>query len=122
MRDEVGRGDREELVRQTAEQVLDVIGDEHELARVRDHTFVMSVSADSRADIDKLAGSITENTSGRIIDVRDNSLTISVGVGLAITGSEPPEPATLAEQAESALVEALRAGGGSFVRYRPRVS
>ncbi|HLR87937.1 MAG TPA: EAL domain-containing protein [Wenzhouxiangella sp.] len=122
MLDKVGIGASDELVRETAELLRDVIGDEHELARLRDHTFVMSVSADSRADIDKLAGSITENTSGRIIDVRDNSLTISVGVGLAITGSEPPEPATLAEQAESALVEALRAGGGSFVRYRPRVS
>lgn len=122
MLDKVGIGASDELVRETAELLRDVVGGEHELARLRDHTFVMSVSADSRADIDKLAGSITENTSGRIIDVRDNSLTISIGVGLAITGSEPPEPATLAEQAESALVEALRAGGGSFVRYRPRVS
>ncbi|HLS05852.1 MAG TPA: EAL domain-containing protein [Wenzhouxiangella sp.] len=120
--DKVGIGASDELVRETAELLREVVGEEHELARLRDHTFVMAVSAGSRADIDKLAGRVTENTSGRIIDVRDNSLTISVGVGLAITGSEPPEPATLAEQAELALVEALRAGGGSFVRYRPRVS
>src|SRR5699024_6745859 len=84
--------------------------------------FALIADSSDRNEAEKLASDIVDNTSGRIIDVRDNSLTVSAGVGLAIAGSELPQPIVLIEQAESALTESLRAGGNSFVRYRPRVS
>jgi EAL domain-containing protein (putative c-di-GMP-specific phosphodiesterase class I) len=76
----------------------------------------------NRSEAEKLASEIVERCSGRILDVRENSLTVSASVGVAVAGSELPKADTLVEQAESALAEALRAGGNGFVRYRPRVS
>ena len=120
--DKVGVGATDDLVRETAELFRDVVGKDYTMARLRDHTFALIADCADRAAAEKLASDIVENCSGRIIDVRDNSLTVSVSVGLAIAGSELPHPEALIEQAESALAEALRAGGSGFVRYRPRVS
>lgn len=120
--DKVGVGATDTLVEETAELLRDVVGKNHTMARLRDHTFALIADCADRGAAEKLASGIVENCSGRIIDVRDNSLTVSVGVGLAIAGSELPQPEALIEQAESALAEALRAGGNGFVRYRPRIS
>ncbi|RFF31906.1 EAL domain-containing response regulator [Wenzhouxiangella sediminis] len=120
--DKVGVGATDDLVSGTGDLFRDVVGKDYTMARLRDHTFALIADCDDRAQAEKLASDIVENCSGRIIDVRDNSLTVSVGVGLAIAGSELPHPEALIEQAESALAEALRAGGNGFVRYRPRVS
>ncbi|RFF28353.1 MULTISPECIES: EAL domain-containing protein [unclassified Wenzhouxiangella] len=120
--DKVGVGATDDLVRETSELFRDVVGEEYTMARLRDHTFALVADCKDRSEAEKLASEIVENCSGRIIDVRDNSLTVSVAVGLAVAGSELPHPEALIEQAESALAEALRAGGNGFVRYRPRVS
>jgi diguanylate cyclase (GGDEF)-like protein/PAS domain S-box-containing protein len=120
--DKVGVGATDDLVRGTSELFQDVVGEDHTMARLRDHTFALIADCSDRAEAEKLASDVVENCSGRIIDVRDNSLTVSAAVGLAIGGSELPHPEALIEQAESALAEALRAGGNGFVRYRPRVS
>jgi len=120
--DKVGVGATDDLVRETAELFRDVVGEDYTMARLRDHTFALIADCADRSEAERLASDIVENCSGRIIDIRDNSLTVSVGVGLAIAGSELPHPEVLIEQAESALTEALRAGGNGFVRYRPRVS
>ncbi|HSH27437.1 MAG TPA: diguanylate cyclase, partial [Wenzhouxiangella sp.] len=120
--DRVGVGATDDMIREASELFRDVVGEDYTMARLRDHTFALIADCADRAQAEKLASDIVENCSGRIIDVRDNSLTVSVGVGLAIAGSELPHPEALIEQAESALAEALRAGGNGFVRYRPRVS
>ncbi|WP_376696030.1 EAL domain-containing response regulator [Wenzhouxiangella sp. EGI_FJ10305] len=120
--DKVGVGATDDLVRETSELFRDVVGEGYTMARLRDHTFALVADCSDRGEAEKLASEIVENCSGRIIDVRDNSLTVSVAVGLAIAGSELPHPEALIEQAESALAEVLRAGGNGFVRYRPRVS
>ena len=120
--DKVGVGATDDLVRGTAELFREIVGENHTMARLRDHAFALIADSADRAEAEKIASDIVENCSGRIIDVRDNSLTVSTSVGLAIAGSELPHPEGLIEQAESALAEALRAGGNGFVRYRPRVS
>lgn len=120
--DRVGVGAADDMIREASELFRDVVGEDYAMARLRDHTFALIADCADRAQAEKLASDIVENCSGRIIDVRDNSLTVSVSVGLAIAGSELPDPEVLIEQAESALAEALRAGGNGFVRYRPRVS
>ncbi len=120
--DKVGVGATDDLVRGTAELFREIVGEHYTMARLRDHAFALIADSSSRAEAEKLASDIVENCSGRIIDVRENSLAVSASVGLAVAGSELPYPEGLIEQAESALAEALRAGGNGFVRYRPRVS
>lgn len=120
--DKVGVGATDDLVQGTAELFREIVGENHTMARLRDHAFALIADSADRAEAEKIASDIVENCSGRIIDIRDNSLTVSTSVGLAIAGSELPHPEGLIEQAESALAEALRAGGNGFVRYRPRVS
>ncbi|WP_376690957.1 EAL domain-containing response regulator [Wenzhouxiangella sp. EGI_FJ10409] len=120
--DKVGVGATDDLVRGTAELFREVVGEGYTMARLRDHTFALIADSADRSEAEKIASDFVENCSGRIIDVRDNSLTVSASVGLAIAGSELPHPEALIEQAESALAEVLRAGGNGFVRYRPRVS
>lgn len=120
--DKVGVGATDDLVRESAELFRGAAGEDYTMARLRDHTFALIADCSDRSEAEKLASEIVEQCSGRIIDVRDNSLTVSASVGLAIAGSELPRPEALIEQSESALAEALRAGGNGFVRYRPRVS
>jgi len=120
--DKVGVGATDDLVRESAELFRGAAGEGYTMARLRDHTFALIADCSDRSEAEKLASEIVEQCSGRIIDVRDNSLTVSASVGLAIAGSELPRPEALIEQSESALAEALRAGGNGFVRYRPRVS
>lgn len=120
--DKVGVGATDDLVSATSELFQDVVGNDYCMARLRDHAFALIADCADRAQAEKLASDIVERCSGRIIDVRDNSLTVSAAVGLAIAGNEMSDPQTLVEQSESALTEALRAGGKGFVRYRPRVS
>ncbi|QKK02506.1 MAG: EAL domain-containing protein [Pseudomonadota bacterium] len=119
--DKVGVGATDELIRASAELFESVTG-ERPMARLRDHTFAVIADCADRAEAEKLAGSMIEQCSGRIIEVREASLTVSASVGLAVAGSEVDDSEKLVVQAESALAEALRAGGKGFVRYRPKVS
>jgi multidomain signaling protein FimX len=120
--DKVGVGATDDLVRETADLFRDVVGGDWPMARLRDHVFAIFARFDDRDQAEALASRIVENSTGRILDVRDTSLTVSASVGLAIAGSEVDSVEILIEQSESALGEAIHAGGKGFVRYRPRVS
>lgn len=120
--DKVGVGATDNLISEVAGLFQKVVGEDRITARLRDHTFGLLADITSREEAEKLATSLVEGCTGKIIEVRETSLTISASVGLAIAGSEVPEPEALVEQAETALNEVLRAGGNGFVRYRPRVS
>jgi multidomain signaling protein FimX len=118
----VGLGATDALIREAAELFKAASGEFMAMARISDHSFGVLVDHDSREQSEALAASIVDHCSGRIIDIRDTSLTISASVGLAVAGSEVPDPVSLVAQADSALNEALHAGGSAYVRYRPRVS
>ena len=120
--EKVGVGATDSLVGEAAKMLQSVVGDRGVTARLRDHTFGILADTNNREEAEKLATTLVEGCSGKIIEVRDTSLTISGSVGLAVAGSEVPEPESLVDQAETALNEALRAGGNGFVRYRPKVS
>ena len=120
--DKIGVGATDSLIGEAAKLFQSVVADNGETARLRDHTFGVLADTESREEAEKLATRIVEGCGGKIVEVRDTSLTISGSVGLAVAGSEVPEPESLVEQAETALNEALRAGGNGFVRYRPKVS
>jgi multidomain signaling protein FimX len=122
LQSKLGLGATDDLIRETAALFKSVAGENNSMSRLSDHTFGIIAETDNREEAEALAAKIVDQCSGRIIDVRDTSLTISASVGLAIAGSEPPDPGTLLAQSDSALSEALRAGGNAYVRYRPRVS
>ncbi len=122
LQSKLGLGATDALIRESADLFNQAVGQSLAMARISDHTFGVLVDVDSREQAEKLAARIVDQCSGRIIDVRDTSLTVSASVGLAMAGSELNEPDTLLSQSDSALSEALRAGGNAYVRYRPRVS
>ena len=122
LQSKLGLSATDALIREAAEMFKEAIEDDSSMARLSDHTFGILVDLDNREQAENLAARIVDKCSDKLIDVRDTSLTVSASVGLAIAGSEPPDPATLLAQADSALSEALNAGGNAYVRYRPRVS
>jgi diguanylate cyclase (GGDEF)-like protein/PAS domain S-box-containing protein len=121
LQSKLGLGATDSLIRESARLFEDAISDTEAMARVSDHTFAIIADA-GREEAEAIAARIIDHCSGRIIEVRDTSLTVSASVGLAVAGSELSEPDVLVAQADSALYEALHAGGNAFVRYRPRVS
>ncbi len=118
----VGVGASDALIKEAGNLFREILGEERPIARFREHRFGLLADINSREEAEKLATSIVENCNGKIIEVRETSLTITASVGLAVAGSEVPEPESLMEHADAALSEAMQAGGNSFVRYRPRVS
>ena len=122
LQSKLGLGATDALIRESAKLFEEAIGETLGMARVSDHTFGILADTTSREEAEALAARIIDHCSGRIIDVRDTSLTISASAGLSVAGSELKEPDVLVAQADSALYEALHAGGNAFVRYRPRVS
>ncbi len=122
LQSKLGLSATDALIREAADLFKSALDDESTMARLSDHTFGVLVDFDNREQAETLAARIVDQCSDKLIDVRDTSLTVSASVGLAIAGSEPPDPATLLAQADSALSEALNAGGNAYVRYRPRVS
>ncbi len=120
--DKVGVGATDTVTSEAAKLFLSIVGEDSVSARVRDHTFGLLAETESRQEAEHLATRIVEGCGGKILEVRDTSLTVSASIGLSVAGSEVPDPENLIEQAENALNEALRAGGNSFVRYRPKVS
>ncbi len=122
LQSKLGLSATDALIREAAEMFKSAIDDDSSMARLSDHTFGILVEVEGRQQAEAMAARIVDQCSDKLIDVRDTSLTISASVGLAIAGSEPPDPETLLAQADSALSEALNAGGNAYVRYRPRVS
>jgi diguanylate cyclase (GGDEF)-like protein/PAS domain S-box-containing protein len=122
LQSKLGLGATDALIQESAQLFAGAAGETLAMARVSDHSFGVLFQSDSREEAEKRAATIVDQCSGRIIDVRDTSLTVSASVGLAISGSELSDPDALLAQADSALSEALRAGGNAYVRYRPRVS
>ncbi|QOC21133.1 EAL domain-containing protein [Wenzhouxiangella sp. AB-CW3] len=120
--EKVGVGASDNLISEQAKLFQSIVGKDQVVARLRDHTFGLLADCKSREEAEKLATRIVEDCNGKLLEVRDTSLTVSGSVGLAVAGSEVPEPVTLIDQAEMALAEALRSGGNSFARYRPKVS
>jgi multidomain signaling protein FimX len=118
----LGIGATDALIRQAAELFKSAAGEHMAMARISDHSFGILVDHDSREQSEGMAAGIVDHCSGRLIDINDTSLTVSASVGLAVAGSEVPDPVSLVAQADSALNEAIHAGGNAYVRYRPRVS
>ena len=73
-----------------------------------------------RSEAEALATKIVETFSGRILEIRDRSPQVTASVGLAVGGAQSFSADELLAQAESALREAERTGGNSYVRYRPK--
>lgn len=120
--DKVGVGATDALIKESADMFREAAGENAQMARLRDHTFAMFADLPDREQAEKLAGTIVENCSDHIVEVRDTSLTVSASVGLTVAGSEVDSAETLIEHADQALNEATRGGGNAFVRYRPRIS
>ncbi|TVQ30244.1 MAG: EAL domain-containing protein [Wenzhouxiangella sp.] len=118
----LGLGATDALIRESAALFRAACGEDCVMARLSDHSFGILANIETREEAEAMAARIVDHCSGKIIDVRDTSLTVSASVGLAVAGSEIDDADMLLSQADSALHEALHAGGNAYVRYRPRVS
>ena len=122
LQSKLGLGATDALIREAAKLFQTACGEDCVMARLSDHSFGIIASLNSREEAEALAARIIDHCSGKILDVRDTSLTVSASVGLAVAGSQIEDAETLLAQADTALHEALHAGGNAYVRYRPRVS
>lgn len=107
------------LIRQAADVFREVISEDLLLTRLADHIFAARIWFRERSEAEALATRIVETFSGRILEIRDKSPQVTASVGLAVGGSQTFSADELLAQAESALREAERTGGNSYVRYRP---
>lgn len=122
LQEKLGFGAADSLIRQSADLLSSAVDESAYPARLGDHTFALRLLIPERQEAERLARQIVEHCSGHIIEVRDKSLTVTASVGLAIAGSYNADAEELIGQAETALGEASRTGGSSYVRYRPRIS
>lgn len=118
----VGAAATDILIRQTAEIFREAVNDDLLPARLADHIFAARIWFDERSEAEALATRIVETFSGRILEIRDRSPQVTASVGLAVGGAQSFTADELLAQAESALREAERTGGNSYVRYRPKSS
>lgn len=115
----IGAAATDSLIQQTAEVFRERVAEELLPTRWSDHVFAARLWFSDRAEARELATGLVETFSGRILEIRDKSPTVTASVGLALGGSQHFTADELLAQAESALKEAQRAGGNSYVRYRP---
>jgi len=115
----VGAAATDILIRQAAEIFREVISEELLLTRLSDHIFAARLWFNERSEAEALATKVVETFSGRILEIRDKSPQVTASVGLAVGGSQTFSADELLAQAETALREAERTGGNSYVRYRP---
>lgn len=117
----VGMGAADDLIRQAATVVSHQVAEGDKLSRVRENTFALLVRRPDRDDIESLARQLLEAYSGHILQVRDRSLTVAAAVGMTYIGQQTRNAEEALHQSDTALSEAMRAGGNCFVRYQPRV-
>jgi len=119
LQEKIGAAATDLLIRQTAEVFGEAIDDQMLPARLSDHILAARIWFEARSEAEALATRIIEMFSGRVLEIRDKSPTVTASVGLAVGGSQLFSADELLAQAESALREAQRTGGNSYVRYRP---
>ena len=119
LQEKIGAAATDLLIRQTAEIFRETISDEMMPARLTDHILAARIWFNNRSEAETLATRIIESFSGRILEIREKSPTVTASVGLAVGGSQMFTADELLAQSESALREAQRTGGNSYVRYRP---
>lgn len=119
LQEKIGAAATDLLIRQTADIFRETVSDDMMPARLSDHILAARIWIEERAEAESLTTRIIESFSGRILEIREKSPTVTASVGLAIGGSQMFTADELLGQAESALREAQRTGGNSYVRYRP---
>jgi len=119
LQEKIGAAATDLLIRQTAEAFCETIDDQNLPARMSDNVLAARIWFEERSEAEALATSIVETFSGRVLEIRDKSPTVTASVGLAVGGSQLFSADELLAQSESALREAQRTGGNSYVRYRP---
>jgi len=119
LQEKIGAAATDLLIRQTADIFRETISNDMLPARLADHILAARIWFEERTEAESLATRIIESFSGRILEIRDKSPTVTASVGLAVGGSQLFSADELLAQSESALREAHRTGGNSYVRYRP---
>ena len=118
----IGIGAMDSLHRAAGQLISDAAGEALAVARLRDHTFAVLAETRNPRGAEELARQLVERCHGRVLEVGERSLPVTVSVGVAPMGSGETSADGLISQAEIALNEALRSGGNAYVRYRPRIS
>ncbi len=118
----IGIGATDTLIRRAGAMMAEAAGNDHPMARLRDHIFALLAETTEAGMADRLARDIVEYCNGQILEVGELSLPVTVSVGVAQGSSDQAGPESLVAQADIALSEALRSGGNAYVRYRPRIS
>lgn len=118
----VGIGASDHLIREAGKMLAESVGENLALARLRDHIFAVLVESEQAHSCEQLAHAIVESCHGKILELGEISLPVTVSVGVAQGTSGEARADGLIAQADLALSEALRSGGNAYVRYRPRLS
>ena len=118
----IGIGATDTLIRAAGQLMSEAAGETLAVARLRDHTFAVLAEAQGPQGAEQLSRRVVEHCQGKILEVGERSLPVTVSVGVAPAGKGETLADTLISQAEIALHEALRSGGNAYVRYRPRIS
>lgn len=118
----VGIGATDSLIRSAGQLMLEAAGSPLAVARVRDQIFAVLAQTSDPQGAEALARDIVEHCNGRMLEIGDLALPVTVSVGIAQGSSGEIKADTLISHAGLALTEAQRAGGNAYVRYRPRIS
>lgn len=118
----VGSAATDLLIQQFAAKFVELTKESMMPARLSDYVLAARLLFNQRSEAEQLATRLVEGFSGRILEVGNKSPTVTASVGLALDSSSMFNADELLGQAESALREAERSGGNSYLRYRPGAS
>ncbi len=117
--DNIGIVQGDDVLRQSAKRLAEVVGSEDDLARVGSDEFAVLIRGIRQSgDATHVAESIRDVFSAPFeLENRDVYLTVSMG--LVFSGDERERPESILQDANSALSQAKPLGGGRLVTFRP---
>ncbi|MCA1779184.1 MAG: EAL domain-containing protein [Xanthomonadaceae bacterium] len=119
MQAKIGTAATDLLISQSAEILREATSEDMLPARLSDHVMALRIWFNERSEAESLARKLVGNYSGRILEIRDKSPTVTASVGLAIGSGQMFSVDELLSQAGSALQDVERAGGNGYARYQP---
>lgn len=116
---EIGLGNTDVLLEACAMRLREVLGDEQSLARFGEHTFAARLTRSTHHSTLESADAVRAAFDGRILEIGDSSMTISVSVGAVQIGEKIATTQQVLGKAAQCVNTAISMGGNRIELFDP---
>lgn len=120
VRERIGFVDADQVLADVARVMEEQVGTDEALARIEGANYaLLSTNGDADA-CRRFAGQLQEAVAGRILEIGQNSISVTLSVGIAVIDGGIDDPNEIHTRAERALGRAVEAGPGGLEVYQPK--